>query len=157
LDVSRINQGKITLRRETVDLAAVATETVEDLRPLAELHGHRLRLILPSGPLWLDADPTRLAQVTAHLLHNAIRYTPDGGRLPLGVRRAGAEAGLEGVDNGIGSAPEMLPHVFEPFRQAEHPLTNISGGLGIGLALVRRLVELHGGAAMAESAGPRRG
>ena len=157
LDVSRINQGKITLRRETVDFAAIAAETVEDLRPLAEAHGHRLRLGLPPGPLWLDGDPTRLAQVTANLLHNAIRYTPDGGRITLEVRRSGDQALLEVADNGIGIAPEMLPHVFEPFRQAEHPLTNVSGGLGIGLALVRRLVELHGGIATAESAGPRRG
>jgi signal transduction histidine kinase/CheY-like chemotaxis protein len=157
LDVSRINQGKITLRRETVDLAAIAAETVEDLRPLAEAHSHRLRLVLPSGPLWLDADPTRLAQVTANLVHNAIRYTPDGGRITLEVRRTGDEAVLEVVDNGIGISSEMLPHVFEPFRQAEHPLTGIGGGLGIGLALVRRLVELHGGTTVAESAGPRRG
>jgi signal transduction histidine kinase/CheY-like chemotaxis protein len=157
LDVSRINQGKINLRRETVDLAAIAAETVEDLRSLAEAHGDRLRLVLPSGPLWLDADPTRLAQVTANLLHNAIRYTPDGGRITLEVRRAGDEAVIEVVDNGIGIAQEMLPHVFEPFRQAEHPLTGISGGLGIGLALVRRLVELHGGTTTAESAGLRRG
>jgi signal transduction histidine kinase/CheY-like chemotaxis protein len=157
LDVSRINQGKITLRRETVDLAAVAADTLEDLRPLADAHGHRLRLALPSGPLWLDADPTRMAQITANLLHNAIRYTPDGGRITIEVRRAGDEAVLEVSDNGIGIAPEMLPHVFEPFTQAEPPTSSPGGGLGIGLALVRRLVEMHGGIATAESAGLRRG
>jgi signal transduction histidine kinase/CheY-like chemotaxis protein len=157
LDVSRINQGKITLRREPTDLARVAVETAQDLEPLIAAHGHRLELVKPSRPAWVHADPTRLAQITANLLQNAVKYTPDGGRIVLEVGVVDSEAVLKVTDNGIGISPAMLPLVFEPFIQGDHSQTRAQGGLGIGLTLVSRLVELHGGRTTVESPGLAKG
>ena len=157
LDVSRINQGKITLRREPVDLAIVASETAEDLGPLIQAHQHRLEVVKPTWPSWVDADPTRLAQVTANLLQNAIKYTPDGGRIVLEVESSDGQALLRVTDNGIGISAQMLPLVFEPFIQGDPSQSRSQGGLGIGLTLVNRLVELHGGRITVESPGLGRG
>jgi signal transduction histidine kinase len=157
LDVSRINQGKITLRREPTDLARVAMETAQDLEPLIAAHGHRLELIKPSRPAWVHADATRLAQITSNLVQNAVKYTPDGGRIVLEVGTTDGQAVLRVTDNGIGISPAMLPLVFEPFIQGDHSQTRSQGGLGIGLTLVSRLVELHGGRTTVESPGLGKG
>lgn len=157
LDVSRINQGKITLRREPTDLARVAVETAQDLEALINAHHHRLELVRPSRPAWVHADPTRLAQITSNLLQNAIKYTPDGGRIVLEVESVDGHAVLRVTDTGIGISPAMLPLVFEPFIQGDHSQTRAQGGLGIGLTLVSRLVELHGGRTTVESPGLGRG
>ena len=157
LDVSRINQGKIPLRREPTDLASVAFETAHDLEPVVTAHRHQLEVVKPSRPAWVHADPTRLAQITSNLLQNAIKYTPDGGRIVLEVESKDGQAVLRVTDNGIGISPAMLPLVFEPFIQGDHSRTRAQGGLGIGLTLVSRLVELHGGRTTVESPGLGRG
>src|SRR5262245_38368210 len=157
LDVSRINQGKITLRREPVDMAKVVVETADDLGPQLDAHHHKLKVTRPTRPAWVYADPTRLAQVTANLLQNAIKYTPDGGRIGLEVETRDGQVVLRVSDNGIGIPAEMLPLVFEPFVQGDHSTARTDGGLGIGLTLVNRLVELHGGRTTVESPGPGRG
>lgn len=157
LDVSRINQGKITLRREPVDVAKVAAETADDLGPQLQAHRHQLKTLRPARPAWVHADPTRLAQVASNLLQNAIKYTPDGGRIVLEVESVNGQVVLRVSDNGIGISPEMLPLVFEPFIQGDHSPTRAQGGLGIGLTLVNRLVELHGGHTTVESPGLGRG
>jgi signal transduction histidine kinase/ActR/RegA family two-component response regulator len=153
LDVSRINQGKITLKREPVDLARVAAETARDHQLLLDAHHHRLEVVRPPRPAWVHADPTRLSQVTSNLLQNAIKYTPDGGTIVLEVESANGQAVLRVTDNGIGISPAMLPLVFEPFIQGDQSRTRTQGGLGIGLTLVSRLVELHGGRTTVESPG----
>jgi signal transduction histidine kinase len=157
LDVSRINQGKINLRREPTDLARVAVETARDLQPLVNAHHHHLEIVRPSRPAWVHADPTRIAQITSNLLQNAIKYTPDGGRIVLEVESRDGQSVLRVTDNGIGISPAMLPLVFEPFIQGDHSRAHAQGGLGIGLTLVNRLVELHGGRTTVESPGLGRG
>jgi PAS domain S-box-containing protein len=159
LDIARINQDKITLRREPVELAAVVRQSVETTRPEIEARHHSLTVALPQEPVWLNADPTRLAQVLANLLNNAAKYTEEGGRISL---RAELEAGGSWVairvrDTGTGISEELLPRVFEPFIQADNSLARTQGGLGIGLTLVRRLTEMHGGKVRAYSEGPGRG
>ena len=157
LDVSRITRGKVTLRTEPLDAAAVATAAVETSRPLIDARGHELTVALPPEPLWVTADPARLAQVLANLLNNAAKYTEKGGRIELLVERDGDEAVFRVRDTGVGIAAEMLPCVFDLFTQIDRSLDRSEGGLGIGLTLVRRLVELHGGTVQAFSAGPGRG
>jgi signal transduction histidine kinase len=157
LDVSRINQGKITLRPETVDLSRIAAETATDLEPLIRGRRHRLDVLRPAEPVWIQADPTRIAQVTSNLLQNAIKYTPDGGHIVLEVTAPDSQAVLRVTDDGIGLAPAMLPLVFEPFLQGDSSPTRSQGGLGIGLTLVNRLVELHHGRITVESPGVGQG
>jgi signal transduction histidine kinase len=154
LDVSRITRGKVELRKEPVDLVEVVRHAVEMTRPLIEDRGHELRVALPAEPLPLDADVTRLEQVLANLLRNAAKYTDSGGRIELAALRAGEEAVVCVKDTGIGIPPDLLPRVFDLFAQGEQPLDRSGGGLGIGLTLVRSLVEMHGGRVEARSDGP---
>ncbi len=157
LDVSRISQGKVQLRRGPVELAEVVGRAVETSRPLLEARKHRLTKLLPAEPVWVEADQARLTQVIANLLNNAAKYTAEGGHVWLTAERRGAEAVIRVRDDGIGMAPEVLPHVFDLFAQADEAVDRAEGGLGIGLTLVKRLVELHGGTVEANSAGPGSG
>jgi PAS domain S-box-containing protein len=157
LDVSRIMRGKIGIHRERVDLAAVVARAVETAQPHLEGQRHRLTVALLEAPLALDADPIRLAQVIANLLNNAAKYTPPGGQVTLSAEDQGREVVLRVRDTGIGIAPELLPRVFDLFTQADQSLARSHGGLGIGLTLVRRLVELHGGTVEAHSEGRGQG
>jgi signal transduction histidine kinase len=157
MEVSRITRGKIDLRKEPVDLAAVVHSAVETSKPLIEAARHQLAVTLPDEPLILDADPVRLAQVLANLLNNAAKYTPEGGRIWLTARRAGSNAEVSVRDSGTGIPAEMLPKVFDLFMQVERTYSRAQGGLGIGLTLVRSLVSLHGGSVEARSEGPGRG
>jgi signal transduction histidine kinase/CheY-like chemotaxis protein len=157
LDVSRITHDKIQLRKARVEVAAVVAGAVEATRPLVEARRHDLSVSLPTRPVWLEADPTRLEQVLVNLLTNAAKYTEPGGRIGLTAERDGDELVLRVRDNGVGIAPDMLAQVFEPFVQLERSQERSQGGLGIGLALVRSLVELHGGSIAAASAGPGQG
>jgi CheY-like chemotaxis protein len=154
LDISRISRGKIQLRKERVELAAVVRSAVEAARPLVEAQAHELTVTLPPQPIYLDADPTRLAQVFSNLLTNAAKYTEKGGHVWLTAERQGGEVVASVRDTGIGIAADYLPHVFEMFSQAAPALERSQGGLGVGLALVRGLVELHGGTIEARSSGP---
>ncbi len=157
LDVSRITRGKIALRQEPVEVPAVVTRAVETSRPLIEARRHQLDVSLPEEPLWVRGDATRLAQVLLNLLNNAAKYTDEGGRVSLHVRREDDEVVFRVRDTGIGIPPEMLPRVFDLFTQVDPTLERTQGGLGIGLTLVRRLVQMHGGTATAQSEGRGRG
>src|SRR5207342_1815806 len=126
---------------------------VETAQPLIEVQGHRLDISLLPESLLLDADPVRLAQVVGNLLTNSAKYTEANGNIRLMAHREGDEAVLTVRDNGIGIAPDMLPHIFELFVQADHSTTKAQGGLGIGLTLVKNLVEMHDGSVEAHSAG----
>jgi CheY-like chemotaxis protein/anti-sigma regulatory factor (Ser/Thr protein kinase) len=123
----------------------VVARGVETTHPLMNQHRHELTVLVPSEPSWVDADPSRLEQVVVNLLTNAAKYTADGGTISIAVEREDDEAVLRVRDSGVGIAPELMPHVFDLFTQAERSLDRSQGGLGIGLSLVKRLVELHGG------------
>ena len=151
LDVSRITRGKVQLKTERLDVAAVVSSAVETSRPLIDERRHDLSVILPPAPLWVTADPARLAQVLANLLNNAAKYTPEGGRITLAVERDGEDAVFRIRDTGVGIAAEMLPRVFDLFTQVDRSLDRAEGGLGIGLTLVHRLVEMHGGTVQASA------
>jgi two-component system, sensor histidine kinase len=151
LDISRISRGKLEIAREPVRLRAVIDDGLEASRAAVETSGHLLLVRHPPEPLWVDGDPTRLAQVVANLVNNAARYTPRGGRISVTLERQGDEGVLTVSDNGVGIAPEDRAHLFDMFVQG--PGRETLGGLGVGLALVRRLVELHGGTVEAASAG----
>jgi PAS domain S-box-containing protein len=157
LDVSRVSRGKIELRKERVDLAAVLQGTVEGVRPLIEERGHQFTLALPSQPLWVEGDPARLEQVLTNLLNNAAKYTDPGGQIWLSANRDSDKIVFRVRDTGIGITPDMLPRIFELFVQAKRRVDRSQGGVGIGLTLVRKLVELHGGSIEASSAGLGRG
>jgi PAS domain S-box-containing protein len=152
LDVSRLTRGKIALKRERVDLAQLLRLGVDDHRAALERAGLVLELDLPPTPLWVEGDSTRLAQVLDNLLSNAAKFTPPGGRVTVRLR-GGAGARIEVRDTGVGIAPDLLPYLFRTVTQADSTLERSQGGLGLGLALVRGLVELHGGRAEARSAG----
>jgi PAS domain S-box-containing protein len=155
LEVSRISSGKIELRREPIELARAVQSAVETSSPAIEAARHRLEVCLPNEPLPLHADFVRIAQVIANLLNNAAKYTDPGGSIVLGVRREGAEALISVRDSGVGLAAEVLPRLFAMFAQVDR--SRSQGGLGIGLALARSLVELHGGRIEARSDGPGKG
>jgi len=157
LDVSRITSGKMALQKAAVELSTVIAAAIETCRPAIEGARHALTVDLPQESLLVHADFVRLAQVVSNLLNNAARYTSEGGRLQLAVRREGRDAVISLADNGIGIAPEVLPRVFEMFMQGGRDPRGAQGGLGIGLALARRLVELHGGTIEAKSDGIDRG
>jgi signal transduction histidine kinase/DNA-binding response OmpR family regulator len=157
LDVSRITRGKIRLQKRTVELAEVVGRAVDSSRPLIESRDHHLDVTLPHAPVHLVADPTRLEQVFANLLNNAAKYTEPGGLIRLSAECRGREAVVRVRDTGIGIPPQLLPRVFELFMQAHQNLDRAQGGLGIGLTLVRTLVEMHGGRVEAHSAGPGNG
>jgi len=153
LDISRITRGKITLDRARVSLVAAVAHAVETTRPFLDARRHELTVKGPDVPVWLNGDATRLSQVVANLLHNAAKYTPEGGRIEVEVSLAANVAQIRVRDNGTGIDAEFLPHVFEPFRQADTTLDRAHGGLGLGLTLARHLAELHGGTIEAASAG----
>jgi PAS domain S-box-containing protein len=159
LDVSRITQGKIDLRRERLDLTALVRDTAEDRRSDLEAAGLTLSLEGVTEPVWVEGDPVRLTQVVGNLLHNAQKFTNPGGGVTVRVAipPGGEQVAVTVADTGIGIGSELLPHVFETFAQGERTLDRSQGGLGLGLALVKGLVELHGGEVRAESAGPGRG
>jgi PAS domain S-box-containing protein len=157
LDVSRISRGKIELRRERVTLASAVAHAVEAARPLARSMDQALTVTLPPEPLQLSADPIRLAQVIGNLLTNASKFTRRGGNIRLQVERDGDEAVIRVTDNGIGIAPEQLHRIFDMFTQLDTSLERAVGGLGIGLSLVRSLVEMHGGTVSVQSDGVGRG
>src|SRR5262245_37704840 len=157
LDVSRISQGKLALRREQVPLAAVIGSALETSRPLIDHLGHQLTVTLPDQPILVDADPTRLAQVFANLLNNSAKYMDRGGHIGLTAERQGSDVLVSVRDSGIGIDAEQLPRIFQLFSQVDSALERSQGGLGIGLTLVKRLVEMHGGRIEARSEGPGKG
>jgi PAS domain S-box-containing protein len=157
MDVSRINRGKIELKRERIDLAVVIQSAVETSRPLIEEMKHQLIVNLPSEPVPLYCDATRLAQVLLNLLNNAAKYMERGGRIFLNAERQQGEVVISVKDTGIGIPPEKLPTLFEMFSQVETALSRSRGGLGIGLSLVHKLVAMHGGHVSAHSEGPGKG
>ncbi|QEH38408.1 Aerobic respiration control sensor protein ArcB [Aquisphaera giovannonii] len=151
LDVARITQGKVVLKREPVDLVAVIGRAAQAVRPLIEQKRHRFTFHHDFGPMPVDADPTRLEQVVGNLLTNAAKYTEPGGSVSVSAGREGAEAVVRVKDDGVGIPPDMLPKVFELFTQVDPTLARSEGGLGIGLSLVKQLVEMHGGTVSAAS------
>ncbi len=153
LDLSRINQGKLELRKEGIELGAVLVSAIETSRPLIDAGGHMLAAELPPTPIFVDADFTRLGQVFSNILNNAAKYSERGGRITLTVQRVEREIVVRITDTGIGIPADMLPKIFQIFTQVDRSLEKAQGGLGIGLALVRRLVEMHGGRVEARSAG----
>ncbi|MGZ3185129.1 MAG: PAS domain-containing protein [Telluria sp.] len=157
LDVSRVTRGLVALERRPVRLDTVAASALEQVRPLAEAKGHRVSLVLSPEPLLVEGDEKRLTQVIANLLNNAAKYTPAGGDIGLVIAGDAQHVSVEVRDNGIGMEPALVETVFELFAQAERSADRSQGGLGIGLALVRSLVELHGGRVKAQSAGPGQG
>jgi PAS domain S-box-containing protein len=157
LDVSRIVRNKLELRRQRVTLAAVVKDALEISRPPIEAGGHELTVALPAEPVDLDADPVRLAQVFSNLLNNSTKYMDRGGHIRLAARRDENEVLVSIEGTGIGISPEMLPYLFEMFSQASPASERSQGGLGIGLALVKGLVEIHRGTVEARSDGPGRG
>lgn len=151
LEISRITSGKLQVRKERVELAAVVQSAEEASRPFVQAKSHELTVTLPPEPIYLDADPTRLAQIISNLLNNAAKYTEKGGHIWLTAERHGGEALVSVRDTGIGIAAEHLPHIFEMFSQVAPALERSEGGLGIGLSLVRGLLDLHGGTIEAHS------
>ena len=157
LEVSRITRGKIELAKETLELGAVMRVAMETSRPLIEAGGHNLTLALSAEPLTVEGDPVRLAQVISNLLNNAAKYTEAGGQIWLTARREGEQAVISVRDTGMGIPPPLLPRVFDLFMQADQDVGRAQGGLGIGLALVKTLVEMHGGSVHAHSEGSGQG
>ena len=157
LDVARITRDRIQLKREPLLVADVVRRSVETTRPLVERARHKLTIALPQEPLWVLADPARLQQIVSNLLVNAVKYTPDGGQISIRASREGNQVAIAVKDNGIGLSPQMQTQVFDLFTQAEQGIERAQGGLGIGLTLVRRLVERHGGSVSVTSDGPHRG
>ena len=156
MDTARIAQGKVKLSRKRVDLAGIVSKAVEAASPLFEERGHELHLDVPDG-LVVNADESRMVQVASNLLTNAAKYTAPGGRIEVVATRVGPAAVLRVRDDGIGISSDLLPYVFERFRQGDRGSARSEGGLGLGLSIVRNLVELHGGAVTATSAGAGKG
>jgi PAS domain S-box-containing protein len=157
LEMSRISRGTLSLRDERVPLETVVRNAVETSEPLVQAARHTLTVDLPDEPLWLQGDPVRLAQILANLLNNAARYTDDGGTIVVRARREGEQAVIAVRDNGIGIAPDVMPRMFEMFSRGHRETGRHQGGLGIGLALSRRLAQMHNGSLDALSDGPGRG
>jgi signal transduction histidine kinase/DNA-binding response OmpR family regulator len=157
LDVSRISEGRITLKKEQIELGKVIAHGVETVRPLIESRAQQLSVRLPRSPMWVFGDAVRLSQVVANLLNNSAKYTPEGGRIEIAASAREGEALIEVRDDGEGIDAQLLPRVFDLFVQGQRSLDRSQGGLGLGLTLVKRLVELHQGRVEAESAGAGRG
>ena len=157
LDLSRISRGKIVLRKERIELAIAIQQAIEATRPAIAQADHELMIKFPPGPIHVDADLTRLAQVFSNLLNNAAKFTDRGGQIQLSIQQLSAEAVVSIQDNGSGIPTHMLPLVFEMFTRVESNLERSQGGLGIGLSIVKRLVEMHGGSVEARSEGQGRG
>jgi PAS domain S-box-containing protein len=145
LEVTRLTHGKVRLRPERIELGAAAERAAESVRPLMQERGHRFTLVAKDRPIWLEADPVRLDQILVNLLNNAAEFTDPGGCVELELAREGPDAVIRVRDDGIGIAPDLLPRIFDLFAQADTSLDRGSGGLGIGLTLVKRLVTMHGG------------
>ena len=157
LDVSRISEGKIDLQQTEVELASIIQQAVEGARPACDAAGLALAVTLPQQPLHLYADAARLAQVFGNLLNNACKFSRPGGRISLAAAREGNEMVVTVSDSGIGISPGMLPKIFDMFMQGDQTLERLQSGLGLGLTLVRRLVQMHGGSVEAQSEGTDRG
>ena len=157
LEVSRILGGRIQLHQEDLDARGIVQQAVETARPLIDQNKHELTVSLPTEPTWLHADALRLEEVIVNLLNNAVKYTPEGGHIWLSLQQEGDRIVLRIRDTGVGIVPDSLPHMFELFTQAPRSLDRSQGGLGVGLAVVRKLVEMHGGTVEAQSAGPGKG
>jgi len=159
LDVGRITQGRIALKKEALKVGSIVKQAVEEAQCLVEAGQHRLSVRISSGAeeAMIEADPARMRQVIVNLIHNAAKFTPAGGRIDVIAERTDNEAVLRVCDSGIGIPRDLLPRVFDLFTQAERPLDRSHGGLGIGLTIVKRLVEMHGGSVQAHSAGPGMG
>ena len=156
LDVARITRGTIVLHPQRLDVATAIERAIETVRPKIESRQHELS-VESREAVWVEADPVRLSQAIANLLDNAAKYTPEGGRITVGASQEGPEAVIRVRDTGKGIAPERLPHIFEAFERGELSMGDVEGGLGLGLALVRHLVELSGGQVEAHSEGPGAG
>jgi len=157
LDVSRISHGTIELKRERVELAAIVRQAVETVQPLLLNMGHELMITSPTRPIHVSADPARLTQVLGNLLHNACKFTERGGRIRLTIEPDGDQAVIRVEDNGVGIAAEHLAHIFDMFAQIDESFERSSGGLGLGLTLVKTLIEKHGGSIEVRSDGAGRG
>jgi PAS domain S-box-containing protein len=157
MEVARVTRGRIELRKEAVDLGAALRGAIETSRPLIEALRHELLIDVPEEPITVVADPVRVAQIVSNLLNNAAKYTEEGGRISVTARRDGDQVVVAVRDSGVGIADDVLPRVFDLFAQGDRTYKRAQGGLGIGLTLVRRLVELHGGTVTATSEGPGRG
>ncbi len=157
MDVSRINHGKIQLQKTRMPLADAVRNAVDTSRPLMDVQGHELVVDMPPQPIYVDGDLTRLSQVFANLLNNSAKYTDRGGRIRLAVERQGSDAVVSIADNGVGIPADMLTRVFDMFAQIDGSLEKSQGGLGIGLNIVKRLVEMLGGSITAESGGSGKG
>jgi PAS domain S-box-containing protein len=153
LDVSRITKGKLRLSKERVELRGAMNRAAEAARPILDARRHEFSLMLPTEPIWVEADPARLEQIATNLLNNAAKYTDPGGFIWMTVGREGAEAVVRVRDSGVGIPAKMLPRIFDLFTQVDGTLSRSHGGLGIGLALVSTLVAMHGGRVQAHSAG----
>jgi signal transduction histidine kinase len=157
LDVGRITAGKLGLEKRRVELGAILTQAIESCTPLIEKHGHRLAVSRPEKPIWLEADPVRLVQTVCNLLNNAAKYMHDGGSILLEASETRDSANISVRDEGFGIPPEMLGRIFQRFVQVETTHERAEGGLGIGLSLVKSLVEMHGGSVEARSEGAGKG
>lgn len=157
LDVSRISQGKITLQTEKVELSTIARQAIETSRPLIDERQHQLSVTVPHEPIHVEADVTRLAQVFSNLLNNAAKYTEPGGRISVRIERCQENAVVTVRDSGMGIPPHLLPNLFQIFMQVDRSLERSQGGLGIGLSLVKKLTEMHGGSVEARSEGQGKG
>jgi signal transduction histidine kinase len=157
LDVSRVSRGLVSISRTAVDMREVLDAAFEQHAPAARLKGHTVEQLAAPRSYTVDGDRTRLVQIVANLLGNAIRYTPDGGRIEVGMTAADGWLLVRVADNGIGIAPELMPHLFDLYTQAERSSDSRNSGLGLGLALVKSLVEAHGGSVTATSSGAHRG
>ncbi|MEO6361669.1 MAG: ATP-binding protein [Caldimonas sp.] len=157
MDVSRISTGKVVLQKQRMDLRSVLESGLEAGQTVFDASRHDIRLDLPSHPVWIDGDASRLAQVLGNLINNAGKYTPDGGRITIELREEAGDAVVRVTDTGVGIPAEHLEQVFEMFTQVDRTMNRARGGLGIGLSLVRELVQLHGGTVSARSDGVDRG
>ena len=157
LDLSRVTKGKLRLTKEKVELRVVANHAAESARPLMEARKHDFSVVLPTEPVWVSADPARMEQVVVNLLNNAAKYTDTGGLIRMTVSNEGNDAVIRVKDNGVGIDAEQLPKIFDLFTQVDGSLGRNYGGLGIGLALARNLVEMQGGRLLAQSGGLGKG
>ena len=157
LEISRVTGGKVRLQKEAIDIATIVAFAIETSRPALDAHNHRLSIALPPDAVYVNADSIRMAQVLSNLLNNAAKYTKPGGQIRLSAASEGPEVFFRVRDNGIGIPPEMLSGIFDLFAQVDHSLDHSQGGLGLGLTLVRSLVEMHGGSVQALSEGLNRG
>jgi CheY-like chemotaxis protein len=157
LDISRINLGKFELRREILDATPILHSAAQAVKALVEVRQHTLEVMIDRGHLWVDADPTRLEQIVVNLLNNAAKYSEDGGHIRLSAGHEGGEIVIRVQDVGIGIPPEKLTEMFQLFAQGDRSAARSEGGLGIGLTVVKKLIEMHGGGITAHSEGPGKG